>query len=55
MALPSVEIMIERIMDAFSYEEFLELLLSRDDTADAVADAVRDIVEDDESGEDETE
>lgn len=47
--MPPVETMIERIMDAYGYEEFLELLLSRDDGYDFVSEAVRDIVEDDDS------
>lgn len=46
MAYPTVEILIERIMDAFSYEEFLELLLSRDDVFDTVADVLSATIED---------
>ena len=49
MPMPSVETMIERIMDAYDYEEFLELLFSWDDVADIVSQAIRDIVEDDDS------
>ena len=45
--------MIERIMDAYEYEEFLELLFSWDDVSDLVSQAVRDIVEDDDDSADE--
>lgn len=39
----SVEDLIERIMDAYSYEEFLELLMGRDEGYEFVAECVSDL------------
>ena len=39
-----VELMIERILDAFTFEEFLEVILSDEDTLDAVYALVEGVV-----------